>query len=239
MEYRIAGDRGILINFGKAIEEEIFWKVLSYERSLQDKSIQGILETVKGFCTLFISFDPLKVDFETLVEKLKGIEEELFQAKPSTPQKRIFEIPAVYGGEYGPDLPSVAKALNISEDEVIHRHLAHDYLVFINGHIGGSAFFKGIGKLFDLPRKKTPVLSYPAGVLLFANGMGVVLKAVEGPTGWHGIGRSPLRQWYPDRNPPVLIKSGDWIRYRRMDEREFQEVKKEVEQNRFQIKYSE
>ena len=234
LDYRIAGDRGILINFGNAIEEEIFQRVQAYQKNLGKKTIPGVRETVRGFCTLYISFDPLQIDFNTLLEKLKKLEQKLSQEKPFHPEKKIFEIPAVYGGPYGPDLPSVAKTLNISEDEVIQKHLAHDYLIYINGHIGGSAFFKGIGELFELPRKKTPALSYPAGTLLFADGMGVVFKALDGPTGWHGIGQSPLRQWYPDRNPPVLIKSGDWIRYRRIDEKEFRQIKQEVERNRFQ-----
>lgn len=235
-DYRVAGDRGVLINFGNVIEEEIFQKVLSYERSLRENNIPGIRETIKGFCTLFISYDPLKIDFQDLTDRLKETEEKLPKNHSSDGEKKILEIPAVYGGENGPDLPAVAQALNISEEEVIRQHLAHDYLIYINGHIGGTAFFKGLGKLFELPRKKTPVLSYPAGSLLFADGMGVALKAMEGPTGWHGIGRSPLRQWYPDRNPPVLIKSGDWIRYRRIDQKEFQEIQKEVEQNTFPIK---
>lgn len=236
MDYRVAGDRGILISFGNAVEEEIFQKVLSYERRLRENSIPGIREMIKGFCTLFISYDPLKIDFQDLTEHLRKIEESLPKNHRSDGEKKIIEIPAVYGGENGPDLPAVAKALNISEEEVIRQHLAHEYLIYINGHIGGTAFFKGLGKLFELPRKKTPALSYPAGSLLLADGMGAAFKAMEGPTGWHAIGRTPLRQWYPDRNPPVLIKPGNWIRYRRIDQKEFQEIQQEVAQNTLQIK---
>ena len=237
LDYRVAGDRGVLINFGNAVEEEIFQKVQAYQKKLEETPPPAIRETVKGFCTLYISFDPLQIDFYSLLEKLKKVEQKVSQEKIFHPEKRIFEIPALYGGPHGPDLPVVAKILNISEEEVIRQHLAHDYLIYINGHIGGSAFFKGIGELFKIPRKKTPALFYPAGTLLFADGMGVVSKALDGPTGWHGIGQSPLRQWYPDRNPPVLIKSGDRVRYRRIDENEFREIKREVDRNRFQIKY--
>jgi inhibitor of KinA len=59
---------------------------------------------------------------------------------------------------------------------------------------------------------------------------------MDSPTGWYGIGRSPLRQWYPDRDPPVLIKSGDWIRYKRIDQEEFKEIRKAVDLGEYEVK---
>ena len=237
MEYRAAGDRGILINFGNVIDWDVFQRLLSYEKNLEENPIPGVEETVKGFCTLFISYDPLIIGFPKLIEQLKEIETKPFQKELTHQKKKVIEIPAVYGGAYGPDLPLVAELLKISEDEVIQLHLANDYLVYINGAIGGTAFFKGIGKLFDLPRKKTPVVSYPVGCISIVGGMGSVFKSLDGPSGWYSIARSPLRQWYPDRNPPVLIKPGDWIRYRKINEREFKEITKEVEKDVYQLKY--
>ena len=239
LDYRAAGEQGVLINFGKEINEEIFQRVLSFEKTLEKNPIPAIKETIKGLCTLFISYDPLKIDFPALMDHLKRTEQELPKERLSPLEKKIIEIPALYGGKYGPDLPLVAKLLSISEDEVINLHSAQEYLVYITGHIGGTAFFKGIGKLFDLPRKKTPVISYPAGSILLADGMGVVFKAADGPTAWYGIGHCPLRQWYPERNPPVLIKPGNWVRYRRVGEGDFRKIKREVEQNTFQLKYLE
>lgn len=232
MEYRIAGDHGIIILFGNVIDEKTFQRVLGYERSLEEEPIFGIQEMIKGFCTLFIAYDPFKIDFLSLIEQLKRVERRYSQQVLSTKEKEVIEIPAVYGGAYGPDLPLVASLLNISEEEVIRLHLANDYWIYINGAIGGTAYFKGIGKLFDLPRKKTPVIFYPAGSLLFAGGLGTAFKAVDGPTGWYRIGQSPLRQWYPERTPPVLIQSGDWIHYHRIDETEFKRMKQEVERCR-------
>lgn len=239
LDYRVAGDKGILIRFGDRIDEEIFQSVLSFEKKLQERDIPGIRETIKSFCTLFISYDPLKIGYQTLIDHFQQLEQKLSRGNLLFLEKKVIEIPALYGEGHGPDLPLVAKLLNISEEEVIHLHLAHEYFIYINGHIGGSAFFKGKGKLFELSRKKTPVLFYPAGSLLFADGMGVAFKAVDGPSGWYNIGRSPLRQWYPDMDPPVLIKPGNWIRYKRIEESEFYKIQKEVEQDIYRLKYLE
>jgi KipI family sensor histidine kinase inhibitor len=237
LDYRAAGDIGVLIRFGDEINGDLFQKVLSFEKNLEKSDIPGIRETIKSFCTLFIAYDPSKIDYQALTDQLQKLEQKLSEQNLLPLEKKVIEIPALYGGEYSPDLPLVAKLLNISEEEVVQLHLAHDYLVYINGHIGGTAFFKGKGKLFELPRKKTPVLFYPAGSLLFADGLGAVFKAADGPSGWYNIGLSPLRQWYPTMAPPVLIKPGNWIRYKRIDESKFHEIQQEVEQNTHQLKY--
>ena len=237
LEYRIAGDTGVLIAFGHEINEETLQRILSFEEALKKNDIPGIVETNWGFLKLFIFYDPEKTDYDTLHSQLIKVEQKLSSREIVNHAARIIEIPVVYGGEYGPDLQWVAERLNLSEEEVIQRHLSSDYLIYITGHIGGSAFFKGEGSLFNLPRKKTPVISYPEGSVLFASGMGCSLKAADGPTAWYGLGRSPLRQWNPHKDPPTLINSGDRIRYRQIEEDEFYKIRQDVEQDTYQLKY--
>ena len=234
LDYRIASDRGILVKFGNEISEQTFNRVSTFEKNLLKDDLPGILETIRSFCTLFISYDPSKTDYETLIYYLKKLEQIMPSGDLLFTESKIIEIPVVYGGEYGPDLPSVAELLNISEEDVIQQHLSHDYLVYITAFLAGLPMFKGKGKLFDLPRKKTPVIC-PQGAVILANGMGCVFNPIDTPSGWYGIGRSPLRQWYPDRDPPVLIKSGDRIKYKRIDENAFYKIKQEVDQKTYKL----
>jgi len=234
-EYKIAGDRGILIRFGTEVNEKTFREVVSFEERLLQRNPPGVLETIRSYCTLFIYYDPARTDFETLVSQSKQMVQEISFQDSSFPKKRVIEIPTVYGGVYGPDLPLLAQMLEMSEEDVIQSHLSHDYLVYITAFLCGAAFFKGTDRIFNVPRKKTPVLLHPEGTVNLANGLGTVFMPLASPTGWYGIGRSPLRQWHPDRDPPVLIKSGDWIRYRRIDEKEFYRIKEDVDQNRFKL----
>jgi inhibitor of KinA len=236
-EYKIAGDRGILIKFGSEVTEEIFREVVSFEEKILKSDLPGLLETIRSYCTLYISYDPKKTNHEILITQLRQMAENLPLENMPFPKAKVIEIPMVYGGNYGPDLPLLVKTFDMSEEEVIRRHLSHDYLIYITAFLCGAAFFKGSDKIFEIPRKKTPVLLHPEGTVNLANGLGTVFMPLSSPTGWYGIGRSPLRQWYPDRDPPVLIRSGDWIRYRRIDEGEFYKIKKEVDQDRFELKY--
>jgi len=60
---------------------------------------------------------------------------------------------------------------------------------------------------------------------MFAAGIGSVVKPVDGPTGWHVIGKSPLKQWLPEKDPPLLILAGDRVRFQPVTEEEYQPSK--------------
>jgi inhibitor of KinA len=149
------------------------------------------------------------------------------------PKSRLFEVPIIYGGEYGPDFEEVARVLNLTPEEIIRIHSGKEYYIYDTGFIGGSAHFKIPPPLDSLPRKKTPNLGVPAGAVLIAGGLGSVFKPLAGPTGWYWIGTSPLRQWFPEKDPPLLILPGDKIIYRRVDKEEFDRIKEMVEKDKF------
>jgi len=238
--YQVASDKGVLVTFAREINEETIQMILSFEKKLNASNLSGVVETIQGFCTLFVSYDPLEINYVTLINHLKKVEYEVSKDRTNKTifhSSKIIEIPAVYGGEYGPDLKLVSNLLKISEEEVIKLHSYGDRLVIFNGFTGGTAYFKGDNELFDLPRKKTPVLYCPEGSLVFSDSLATVFRATGGPTGWYSIGRSPLKQWYPHKDPPILIKIGDWIRYRRIDEEEFYKIKEEVDQGKYKLRY--
>jgi inhibitor of KinA len=235
-EYKIAGDQGILIKFGNEVTEKIFREVVSFEEKISKSDLPGILETIRAYCTLLVFYDPKRTNYEKLINQLRFLAKDLPLENAPFPKAKVIEIPVVYGGSYSPDLPLLSQMLHMSEEEVVRRHLSHDYLVYITAFLCGTAFFKGTDEIFHVPRKKTPALLHPEGDVNLANGLGTVFSPVSTPTGWYGIGRSPLRQWYPHRDPPVLIKSGDWIRYKQIDESEFIKIRQEIDNNRYELK---
>ena len=238
LDYKIAGDRGILIYFGGEIGQETFQRISFFEENLLKSNLPGVAETVRGYCTLFISYEPLKTDYDRLIYQLKQLEQNLEQNPPSREyQKEVFLIPVVYDG---PDLPTAAKLLNVSEEEVTQHHLGDSYLILMTGFLAGRAYFKFRDKLFDLPRKRTPV-HVPEGAVGFAGGQGNLgtreplgMKR-RTPSGWWCIGRTPMRQWLPDKDPPVLIKSGSWIGYKRIDADEFDRIAQEVDRGTYEL----
>ena len=232
--YRAAGDRGILITFGSRKCEEVFRKVLAFDQALERLRLEGVVDTNRAFCSVFVHYDPLRTSYGELLDRLKEVELRTRGEFRLGRGEEVLEVPVVYGGSYGPDLPWVADQLGISEEEVARRHSAKDYLVYMTGHIGGSVFFLGDDELFHLPRKKTPVLSHPAGSIVFAAGMGGI-KGADGPTAWYKIGQCPLRQWQPECDPPTLINSGDTIRFYSVAPSEYESIASQVRENRFRL----
>ena len=232
--YLIVGDRGISVEFGNSLEEEINRRVQKMMVALESAELPGVVECNPTIRSLFVYYDPLKIGVKKLIQELRKIEGRM--ADITLPKSRLFEIPVVYGGEFGPDLNLVAQLLNLTPEEIIHIHSGKEYFIYDTGFIGGSAHFKIPLPLDSLPRKKTPNLGVPRGAVLIAGGLGSVFKPLAGPTGWYWIGMSPLRQWFPEKDPPLLILPGDKVIYQSISEEEYQEIKKMVEEGRCEAK---
>lgn len=234
--YLIVGDRGISVEFGNSLGEEINRKVHKMMFALAHAGIAGVIETNPTIRSLFVYYDPLRIGVKPLIQELRKIEGRM--ADIDLPKSRLFEIPIVYGGEYGPDFEEVAKRLGLTLEQIIRIHSGKEYFIYDTGFIGGSAHFKVPSPLDSLPRKKTPNLCVPAGAVLIAGGLGSVFKPLAGPTGWYWIGTSPLRQWFPEKNPPLLILPGDKVIYRPVDREEFERIQKMVQQGTFAVQTS-
>lgn len=233
--YKIAGDRGVLIYFGGETGPETYREIWLFNKNILEANLPGVKETLQGYRTLFVSYEPLEIDYDTLVCQLK----QLAQSLPDEEYQEAvcFEIPVVYDG---PDLPVVAKLLNVSEEEIIQRHLSDDYLILMTAFTG-CVYSKFRDKLFDLPRKKEATY-FPDGGVGFAGGQGdfcgrqpLEIKG-KGLSGWWYIGRTPIRQFLPDRDPPVLIKPGAWTRFKRIEADEFDRIAQEVDRGTYKLK---
>ena len=57
---------------------------------------------------------------------------------------------------------------------------------------------------------------------------------IESPGGWQLIGITPLKLYDPLRNPPVYYKSGDYIKYKAVDEAEFEKISDSQQKGEYQ-----
>lgn len=223
--YLMAGDRAVLVQFGNAISPEINRKVRGLLLAMEKQKIPGVIEAVLGYCSILIYYDPLRIGLKDLMERLRELER-LGLSEEKLPKPRIFVIPTVYGGEYGPDLDFVAKHNKLTPDEVIQVHGSTDYLVYYVGFSPGLPYLGGMSKKIATPRLETPRTRVPAGSVAVASQ--TIVYPTESPGGWRLIGRTPVKLFDPTKEPPAVLRPGDYVRFVRVSEEEYQETAKKV-----------
>lgn len=214
------GDRGLLLEFGDEIGSEVNEKVRRMTLATQATPVEGIVETVPTYRSLLILYNPLILSIDELKKRLKGIEEGLQQTP--FPEPKLTRIPVLYGGSYGPDLEEVAKYHRTSREEVIRLHCSKPYFIYMIGFMPGFPYMGELPQELVTPRLKTPRLSVPAGSVAIAQRQ-TGIYPMESPGGWHILGRTPVKLFDPEKEPPALLRMGDLVQFYQISEKEFKE----------------
>ena len=128
------------------------------------------------------------------------------------PDSRTIEIPVVYGGAGGPDLPVVAEHCGLTEKQVVELHASVDYVVWFLGFQPGFPYLGGLSPRLHTPRRAEPRLSVPAGTVAIG-GEQTGIYPLASPGGWQLIGHTSMPLFEPGQASPVLLRAGDTLRF--------------------------
>lgn len=204
------GDAALLVQLGDEINVEINHRVQTLAALIDSAPLDGVIETVPAYSTLLIHYDPLVLtdsQIRTWVRTKLVHMDETESRKP-----RQIEVPLRYGGEYGPDLESVAAYHGLHPEDVIRIHSEKPYVIYMMGFTPG---FPYMGKLHDAiatPRLETPRKHVPAGTVAIA-GSQTGIYPVDSPGGWRLIGWTSLQLFDPKSESPFLFSPGDEVRF--------------------------
>jgi inhibitor of KinA len=201
------GDRAILLQYGDRIDPAIHARVTSVAQAIEQAPPAGVTEVATAYATLAVWFDPAQRRFSDLSRELCGIADQAAETDPTAGRQWV--IPVRYDG---PDLMEVAEQVGLTRDEVIRRHAAPIYRVYMLGFVPGFAYLGELDPSLVLPRRSTPRQRVPAGSVAIA-GAQTGVYPLETPGGWHLIGRTDLRMFDPVRHPPALLAAGDVVRF--------------------------
>ena len=233
VKFLFSGDSALVIQFGNEISVEVNKKIRKMMDDLKKENFDGIVELVPTYCSLLINYDVLKIDYNTLTEKLKKFLSNN-EATVEDEEVTLIEIPTLYNDECGPDLEYVAEYNKLSKEEVIKIHTGTDYLVYMLGFMPGFTYLGGMSEKIATPRLESPRLQiYPGSVGIAGKQTGMYPSM--SPGGWRIIGRTPLKLYNPDSDIPVYISSGDYIRYVSVDEEKYNEILKQVEAGEYKL----
>jgi KipI family sensor histidine kinase inhibitor len=220
-----SGDSAITVEFAKQIDDTANQRVLMLDRALAEAPVNGITETVPTYRSLLVHYDPCQIDFAALGEKLLALAK---RPAPPNGRSRHWRVPVAYGGENGIDLEEIAKKLSATPNDVVARHVAGHYRVAMIGFSPGWSYLSGLDKSLHMPRRQNPRLVTPAGTISIG-GMQTGIQCVAAPSGWHLLGRTPVRTYQLHRVPIFLLEPGDRVTFYAIDAKTFGEMEKAAE----------
>jgi KipI family sensor histidine kinase inhibitor len=211
MTIRECGDSMLLIEFAPVIDPVVNERAIVVAERLRRRGLRGVHDVAPGYCTVGVHFDPLQTDLPAL-EAAIADEGSSVEHLETCADRAVIDIPVSYGGTDGPDLDAVARQCGLSEREVIARHTARVYRVYMLGFVPGFAYMGGVDPSIAMPRHRVPRERVPAGSVGIT-GQQTGVYPVESPGGWQLIGRTDTVMFDPNRDRPSLLAAGDLVRF--------------------------
>ncbi|MGI6878063.1 5-oxoprolinase subunit B family protein [Microbacterium sp. gxy059] len=210
---------------GATGDRETDWRIAHMvARAVTTPGIEGVHTAIPTYESTLIEFDPLTTTAAAMSAIVQAVLGEIDPSQPLTRNPREFVVPVLYGGEGGPDLPDVAALTGLDEEEVVAAHLAPTYVIRCLGAPGGSPMLDGPDLPVPVPRLKSPRVHVPQGAVSLAGRQATITPA-PAPGGWSLIGRTPLVVLDLDADPLVPYAPGDTLRFERIDEERFAELR--------------
>ena len=192
--------------------EETSAAELSYVAEQLESRFSSIQDVVflNGVITLFSTeLNQILDDLSSFLDSVDETYESSF---------RTWHIPTWYNGL---DLQFIAEKKRMSIDQIKEIHQKGEYTVEGYGFLPGFFYASGVPESLDLPRRSSPRARVPAQSVAFAAGQ-MAIYPFETSGGWNILGTTPYQFFDPNKNPPVIVKAGDRLRFYEIDESHFE-----------------
>ena len=219
--FRTAGDRGILVEYGDAIAPDVNSKVRSMAIVIDETPPAGVVEIIPTYRSLLIIYDPSVTQPDKLKKTLGSLEARLGEIR--IPPPRTVELPVCYGGEFGPDIDTVAETNHLTVEQVVELHCEPEYPIYMVGFTPGFPFLGGLSEKLHTPRLETPRTLVPEGSVGIANNQ-TGIYPIASPGGWQLIGRTPVKLFAPWRQNPFLYQAGDRLKFKPISPDEYTRI---------------
>jgi inhibitor of KinA len=220
-----AGESALVVEFGATIDPEIHDCVLALDEAIRKADLEGVAETVPTYRSLMIHFDPRQWSLEGLIAAVAKLRS---QSEPSRSPRRRWHIPACYDPPHGEDLAEAAALLGLPRERVVSLHLGAIYRVYMYGFAPGWTFLGGLAPKLALPRRAVPRAPVPEGSLLIAGGQALIASCAM-PSGWYGLGRTPVKMFDRKHEGVFFANIGDEISFERIDPVAFRTLSMQAE----------
>jgi len=227
------GDVAVVVTLGERIDESTLRRVRALANALLARTDAGVVDVVPAYTTVTVFYETTGSSPESpyarmcrLISECAAHTSSRHETSPAAERRRptrnakTIEIPVCYGGDWGPDLESLARNAKLTIDDAIELHTKADYRVCAIGFTPGFPYLSGLPDKLHAPRRPTPRMRVPAGSVGIG-GMQTGVYSLPTPGGWQLIGRTPLALFAVDREAPALLQVGDEVKFRAISAEEF------------------
>jgi len=208
-----AGETGFLIEFGGTYDPAVNRAVMAFDQAVTQAGWRDLSETMPSFRSVYLRFHLAGFAAEKVEPRIRALLDHQDWGAPVAERTgRLWRLPVVYGGAFGPELAAVAEMMGLTEAQAIEAHSGAELSVAMIGFSPGLAYLGQLPEAWDIPRKTEVTPRVPSGAILVAVRQ-TVLPATEIPTGWRQIGQTPFKSLMPERDQPFLLAPGDRVRF--------------------------
>ena len=217
MKFCIAGVDSLIIYFGNSIEEETAKRVKKVYSHLKNLNLDGLIEIIPSYTSIFIQYDIFKYDYESLKVI---IEKDINFDINDNFKEKIITIDVYYGVEVGFDLQKISQEKSLSIDEVIQIHSSKIYDVYAIGFLPAFAYLATVDERISTSRLLTPRKEVPKGSVAIADNQTAVYPQ-QSPGGWNIIGKTAFELFDKNLENLSIFEVGNKVKFNPISKEEF------------------
>src|SRR5713226_1798899 len=201
---RPLGDTALLAELGTRLDTALNTRAIALASALKKR--RDVQQAIAGCASVTVYFDPDQTTFDALSAAVRRL---ATKRPPMEEPGRLHRIPVVYDG---PDIEAVGAAVRLTQQQIVDIHSRPIYRVFLVGFVPGWGYLGPLPEELALPRRSEPRKLVPAGSVAIA-GRQSGIYPLPSPGGWHLIGRTSVKLFLPDADPPCLFRAGDRVKF--------------------------
>jgi KipI family sensor histidine kinase inhibitor len=214
---RALGEDSVLVEFEADVNLEINRKARHLVHGLEQTNLPSMKMAIPAYRSVIVYFDPFIATAEHIIRTVETICSDLTRLEE--PPVRLFKLPTVYGGKYGPDLDRVAEMSKLTPAEVIETCASIRFPIYFLGFICSQAYLGGVPEAIWVPRHDSPRPLVAGGSFGIAGPQANIL-AVDSPSGLNYLGRTFVKVFDPSAFPPTAFRPGDQVQCSAVSEAE-------------------
>lgn len=204
----VLGSQGLLLDAAAhGFSDGVQQRVLAVAREAEKQPC--VLEAVPGMNNLLIVYAPSLISVATMTQWLQTCWQHV---RIEEKAGREIEVPVIYGGTKGEDLPELAERAQFDIETFIRLHSEAIYQVAAIGAMPGFPYLSGLDPRLATPRRSVPRMRLEIGDVIIGGPQAGIMP-ISAPSGWHVIGHTDLKLFDANLVSPSLLQPGDRIRF--------------------------